>query len=171
MKETFFQIIDEALIATIPRNTTDAGLSKFREQVLESVHQHEVYFVIFDFSDLSHIDRFEFVHIRKIKDMLQLMGVKILFSGLKAGIVSTLVALDFDVESIDSYLNLSTALNAIRELKRADSLTLKEFDQEEEEVDDLEAKEMETMDSREEEERWEESYVGTEEDMLQGESL
>ncbi|MEM7182638.1 MAG: STAS domain-containing protein [Spirochaetota bacterium] len=169
MKEAFFQIIDEALIATIPRNTTDAGLGNFREQVLQSVHLHEVYYVIFDFSDLSHIDRFEFVHIQKIKDMLQLMGVKILFSGLKAGIVSTLVALDFDVESIDSYLNLSTALNAIREFKKADFLIMDEFEQEE--IDDLQAEDVEPMDSPEEEDIWEESDIAAEEEIVQDGSL
>lgn len=121
MSDKSFQIIEDTLIATIPLNTTNKGLSDFRTHLLNSVYSAEVEFVIFDFSDVKHIDRFEIKHLMETKQMLLIIGIQIIFSGLNPGVVSTLIHLNFDPDTIKASLNLAKALQMKNELKKNES--------------------------------------------------
>ena len=69
--------------------------------------------VIFDFSAIDFLDRECFLECQKLAKMIKVMGQNTVLSGLKPGIISTLVDLEVDTQGIHTACNLEDAYRVL----------------------------------------------------------
>ena len=101
------------VVASIQVDLSEGVLSQFRTDLLAMLQQASAASVILDVSGVEVMDLVEFEALRQTVDMARLMGARTIFSGFRAGVVSALVELDAEVESIDAALNLDAAFDAL----------------------------------------------------------
>ncbi|MBP1760572.1 MAG: rsbS [Firmicutes bacterium] len=76
-------------------------------------HNVDLKGTIFDFSNISTFDSNIFISLRNISKTISLMGIKVIWIGLKPGVVSTLVDLNVKSDDIRIAVNLQHSLSLI----------------------------------------------------------
>ena len=114
------QLVRNCVVASIQVDLSEGVLSQFRTDLLAMLQQSSAASVILDVSGVEVMDLVEFEALRQTVDMARLMGARTIFSGFRAGVVSALVELDAEVESIDAALNLDAAFDALETEPEAD---------------------------------------------------
>jgi len=103
--------VNHCLVANVQIDLTNEVLDGLRENLLGRLEQETVRGVVLDFSGLSVMDTTEFEAVRKLAQMVELLGPPCVMVGLNAGIVSYLVTLGVDTSGINSMLGLNEALD------------------------------------------------------------
>ena len=109
--QTTITQIHGCIVANIQADLTEAVFAELRQSLLMRVERSVVQGVVFDCSALSVMDRTEFDDLRKLVQMVELLGTPCVLAGLNAGIVSYLVTVRADTEGLRSMLGLDEALN------------------------------------------------------------
>jgi hypothetical protein len=97
--------------------------------------------IILDLSGLQIIDHPDFLELKKIIDMAKVMGFNSVVSGMRPEVVSSLVALDADIDGIHATLTLDGAFNLMDKFNNlnqfeSDEIMTEELEEElEEELD------------------------------------
>lgn len=107
-------LIDGCLVATLQFDLNRDLLVDLQEEVLQKLHETGARGLVLDCSALTLMDSEDFASLKRMTDMASLMGTTSIFVGLSAGIVSSLVALDVDLEGIQAVLTLEDALAMFR---------------------------------------------------------
>ena len=107
------QLVRNCAVASIQVDLSESVLAQFRTDLLAMLQRTNAASVILDMSGLEVMDLVEFEALRQTVGMARLMGARTIFSGFRAGVVSALVELDADVDSIDAALNLDAAFDAL----------------------------------------------------------
>ena len=123
------QLVRNCVVASIQVDLSEGVLSQFRTDLLAMLQQASAASVILDVSGVEVMDLVEFDALRQTVDMARLMGARTIFSGFRAGVVSALVELDAEVESIDAALNLDAAFDALETEPEAELETVDEADE------------------------------------------
>ena len=103
------QISQNCVVASIQIDLTPELLQQLCQDLLEKLHSSGASGVILDVSGVEIIDLTDFTELRKIINMVEIMGAKTIISGLKPGVISALVDLDADIDGINAVLNLDDA--------------------------------------------------------------
>jgi len=111
------QISQHCVVASIQINLTPELLQQLCQDLLEKLHSSGASGVILDVSGVEIIDLTDFTELRKIINMVEIMGAKTIISGLKPGVISALVDLDADIDGINAVLNLDDAFVLIDTLR------------------------------------------------------
>ena len=114
------QLVRNCVVASIQVDLSEGVLSQFRTDLLAMLQQTSAASVILDVSGVEIMDLVEFDALRQTVGMAGLMGARTIFSGFRAGVVSALVELDAEGESIDAALNLDAAFDALETEPEAD---------------------------------------------------
>jgi len=89
-------------------------LRRLYEETLNTIAHHvDLKGTILDFSNISMFDSITFESFKKISKAIALMGKKVVWLGLKPGVVSALVDLDVDSDDIFIAVNLEHGLDLI----------------------------------------------------------
>jgi len=123
------QLVRNCVVASIQVDLSEGVLSQFRTDLLAMLQQASAASVILDVSGVEVMDLVEFDALRQTVDMARLMGARTIFSGFRAWVVSALVELDAEVESIDAALNLDAAFDALETEPEAELETVDEADE------------------------------------------
>ena len=94
------QLSRGVVVASIQVDLDDDVLARFREDLLERIHQSGSKGVILDVSGLATLDSEEFAALRRIMEMTSLMGAQSVLVGLQAGVVSALLETGADVDGL-----------------------------------------------------------------------
>ncbi|NET59794.1 MAG: STAS domain-containing protein [Symploca sp. SIO2E6] len=111
------QISQNCVVASIQVDLTPELLQQLCQDLLEKLHASGASGVILDLSGVEIIDFTDFTELRKIIDMVEIMGAKTIISGLQPGVISALVDLNADIDGIHAALNLDDAFVLIDTLR------------------------------------------------------
>jgi rsbT antagonist protein RsbS len=114
------QVSRQYVVASIQVDLSEEVLDQFRTDLLELVGSSGASGVILDLSGVEVMDFQDFDALRRTIAMARLMGSRTVLSGLKAGVVSSLVELEADTEDIVAALDLDDAFRIMEELRIAD---------------------------------------------------
>ena len=112
------QVSRGCVVASIQVDLTPAVLRTFREELLEVLAQTGLSGVILDVSGVSVIDSEEFAEIQRITAMAKLMGAESVISGLRPGVVSSLVEIVDDFQGIRAVSSLDDAFGVMEAEQR-----------------------------------------------------
>jgi rsbT antagonist protein RsbS len=107
-------------VASIQVDLSEEVLDQFRIDLLELIGSSGANGVILDLSGVEVMDFQDFDALRRTMAMARLMGSRTILSGLKAGVVSSLVELEADTEDIVAALDLDDAFRVMEDLRSAD---------------------------------------------------
>ena len=107
------QLTRGCLVASIQVEFGADMLRSFRDDLLGRIRDTGTRGVILDVSGVEVMDVVEFESLRRTMDMAALMGATPVIVGLRAGIVSALVDLDADTDSIRATFDLDQAFDLL----------------------------------------------------------
>jgi len=106
--------IDNCYIVTIQGELKHETLDKICANIIQTIYDAEVRGAILDFSSVAVVDTEIFEALKKITKMIAVMGVTVVWIGLKPGVASALVDFDVDVNDITIAMNLEHGLDMIK---------------------------------------------------------
>lgn len=107
------QVSRNVVVASIQVDLDDDVLDRFRQDLLERVHQTGSRAVFLDVSALETLDPDEFAALRRIISMVSIMGSGSVIVGLQPGVVSALVEVNADVEGLQTAIDLDAAFELL----------------------------------------------------------
>ncbi|MCO4769823.1 MAG: STAS domain-containing protein [Deltaproteobacteria bacterium] len=102
---------------SFPSEVTDAMLREFRSELLRYVRDQSADSVVVDLSGLRVLDREEFRSLRATLDMTRLLGVHVVVTGLRPGVVAVITELDLHLP-YPAGLDLDHGFDIVRTLRR-----------------------------------------------------
>jgi rsbT antagonist protein RsbS len=97
------------VVASIQVDLDDDVLARFRQELLDCIHETDSRGVILDVSGLETLDSEELAALRRIMVMTALMGAESVLVGLRPGVVSALIEAGADVDGLRAAINLDAA--------------------------------------------------------------
>ncbi|MCO4748114.1 MAG: hypothetical protein KC912_25190 [Proteobacteria bacterium] len=91
------QVSRGCIQVAFPMEPTESLLRQFRRDLLEFVRDQSADSVVVDLSSLQVLDQEEFNSIRATLDMTKLLGVHVVITGLRPGIVAVMAELEMDL--------------------------------------------------------------------------
>jgi rsbT antagonist protein RsbS len=101
------------LVATIQFDLTRAVLDQFRKDLLARLAGANAREIILDCSGIEVMDAEDFDALRRTVAMASLMGARTVIAGLQPGVVSALVAMDVDLDGLQTALSLDDAFRLL----------------------------------------------------------
>jgi rsbT antagonist protein RsbS len=108
------QVSRDVVVASIQVDLDDDVLTRFREDLLQRVHETGSQGVILDVSGLETLDASEFAELRRIITMCSIMGAEAVLVGLQPGVVSSLVEVGADVDGLRAAIDLDSAFTLLQ---------------------------------------------------------
>jgi len=103
------QVSRDVVVASIQVDLDDDVLARFREDLLQRIHETGSRGVILDVSGLETLDSDEFAALRRIITMSAIMGAESVLAGLRPGVVSALIEAGADVDGLRAAIDLDAA--------------------------------------------------------------
>jgi len=103
------QVSRGVVVASIQVDLDDDVLARFRQDLLDCIHETGCRGVILDVSGLETLDSEELAALRRIMVMTALMGAESVLVGLRPGVVSALIEAGADVDGLRAAVNLDAA--------------------------------------------------------------
>ena len=109
------QLTHGAIVASIQIDLSDEIMQQFRDDLLALVKVSGATRIILDLSGVVVMDLAEFESLRRTVLMAGLMGARSIASGLRPGVVFSLVELDAPLDWVEAALNLEQAFSMFEE--------------------------------------------------------
>ena len=103
------QVSRGVVVASIQVDLDDDVLARFRQELLDCIHETDSRGVILDVSGLETLDSEDLAALRRIMVMTALMGAESVLVGLRPGVVSALIEAGADVDGLRAAINLDAA--------------------------------------------------------------
>jgi len=137
------QVSQGVVVASIQVDLDEDVLARFREDLLDRVHETGSEAVILDVSGLETLDSVEFATLRQLIATTGILGADSVLVGLRPGVVSALIESNVDVDGLRTAVDLDAAFELLR--PASEDETASERDQgEESEAQDAIASELES---------------------------
>ena len=111
------QLSRGCVVASLQIDLSEDVIARFRRDLLEFVHSTGADSVILDVSGLDVIDGNDFNALKLIMSMAKLMGSHSVVSGLKPGVVSSIIELGVETRDVNAALDLDDAFVLITRLR------------------------------------------------------
>jgi len=108
------QVTRGIIIASVQTDLTVSVLARFQDELLSLIHRVGACGVVFDLSGVDVLDSVEFHGLRKTLKLVDLMGARPVISGLKPGIVSSLIDTNADTNGVEATFQTDDAIALIR---------------------------------------------------------
>lgn len=112
------QKLENLLLVAVPRDLMDDEVIELRREILQAIRRHGSQVVLLDFSRVDICDSFFGRFIYTTSKMVELMGAKVIISGLQDVVIETMVELGMTLPDVDAVLDLDDALALSRSLSR-----------------------------------------------------
>ena len=103
------QLSRDVVVASIQVDLDDDVLARFQEDLLGRVYETGPRVLRRDVSGLETVDSEEFAALRRIIQMVTIMGTESVLVGLQPGVVSALIEVGADVEGLQTAIDLDAA--------------------------------------------------------------
>ena len=104
-------------MASLQIDLSEDVIARFRKDLLEFLHSTGADSVILDVSGLDVIDGNDFNALKLAMSMARLMGAHSIVSGLKPGVVSSIIELGVETRDVNAALDLDDAFDVIERLR------------------------------------------------------
>lgn len=111
------QLSRGCVVASLQIDLSEDVIARFRKDLLEFLHSTGADSVILDVSGLDVIDGNDFNALKLIMSMAQLMGAHSVVSGLKPGVVSSIIELGVETRDVNAALDLDDAFDMVTSLR------------------------------------------------------
>jgi len=111
------QLSRSCVVASLQIDLSERVITRFRKDLLEFLRSTGATSVILDVSGLDVIDGDDFNALKLAMSMAELMGACSVVSGLRPGVVSSLIELGVDTKDINAALDLDDAFDVVEKLK------------------------------------------------------
>ena len=108
------QVVSECLVASIQLHAAAELPRSFQHDLLDRIKRAGVSGVILDVSGVQIMDVEDFDLLRRSMAMASILGARSILVGLQPGIVSSLIALDCDVDGVEAAADLDDAFRRLR---------------------------------------------------------
>ena len=108
------QISQNCVVASIQIELTPEIFKQLRSDLLDKLQDSGAVGVIIDISGIEILDLTDFDELKKIINTVEIMGAKTIVSGFKPELISALIDLDADIDSINAAFNLDDAFVLIK---------------------------------------------------------
>ncbi len=112
------QKLESLLLVAVPRDLIDDEVIELRREILQATRRHGSQIVLLDFSRVDICDSFFGRFIYSTSQMVELMGAKVIISGLQDVVIETMVELGMTLPNVDAVLDLDDALALSRSLSQ-----------------------------------------------------
>jgi len=113
LSQAAMYVIQGCLIVPIQVELNDELMLQIQKDILERVNKTGIKGVIIDVSGVAVIDSSLGRAIHDTARMASLLGAKTIISGLRPGVVSSLIDLDFKIEDVLTAINLEEGLRLL----------------------------------------------------------
>lgn len=103
------------LLVSIQVELDDKTTLQFQEDLLSKIHETGVQGVVIDLTSVEIIDSFIAKILGDIVKMANLMGAKVVLTGIQPAVAITLIDLGITMENIDTALDLEQGLEKLRQ--------------------------------------------------------
>lgn len=103
------------LLVSIQVELDDQTTLQFQEDLLSKIHETGVRGVVIDLTSVEIIDSFIAKILGDIVKMANLMGAKVVLTGIQPAVAITLIDLGITMENIDTALDLEQGLEKLRQ--------------------------------------------------------
>ena len=107
------QLSRQCIVASIQVDLSDEVMEQFRSDLLDLLQSSGARGVLLDLSGVEVLDLEDFDALSRTMEMAALMGARSVLSGLRPGVVSSLVELNADTDAIQAALTLDDAFQLI----------------------------------------------------------
>lgn len=107
--------LQKYLLVSIQVEIDDQTAIKFQEDLLKKIHEYEALGVVIDLTSVDIIDSFIAKVIGDVVLMSDLMGAKVILTGIQPAVALTLIELGIELESASTALNLEQGLIKLHE--------------------------------------------------------
>ena len=111
------QLSRGCVVASLQIDLSEDVIARFRKDLLEFLHSTGADSVILDVSGLDVIDGNDFNALKLAMSMARLMGAHSIVSGLKPGVVSSIIELGVETRDVNAALDLDDAFDVIERLR------------------------------------------------------
>ena len=108
--------IEDFLVASIQVALHDCLAEKFKDDLLKRIYKTKAKGFILDLTALDVVDSFLGRMIGEIAEMANLMGTRVVVSGLQPAVAITLVELGVELSGVITVLNLQKGITTLRRL-------------------------------------------------------
>jgi rsbT antagonist protein RsbS len=112
------QVTRGIVVASVQADLIEAVLARFQNELLSLIHRVGARGVVFDLSGVDLLDSVEYHGLLRILKMAELLGAKTVISGLRPGIVSSLIDANVDTDGVVATLHTDDAITLIRESQK-----------------------------------------------------
>jgi rsbT antagonist protein RsbS len=117
MNITIFKIAD-VLVTRIPPHLNDMEAEELQRELLEELFRTEAQGLIIDVNNTDIIDSYMARILTDLAASAQMMGVKVVISGIRPDVAITLVEMGRAIEHADTTLELTRAMKRFFDLTR-----------------------------------------------------
>lgn len=104
------EITDRCLYANLYGTLDSVRMKKVNDSLLEIANRNDNDIIIIDLINLQIIDSTIAAHLKKLNKLLQLIGMEVIFCGLKPIVANSMVSAGIELENINVQKNLKRAL-------------------------------------------------------------
>jgi rsbT antagonist protein RsbS len=101
------------LLASLPGELQEDGWRRFQTDLLERIRETAALGVILDLSGVDVLDSLDFEAIRRSVAMATLMGARTVVAGFRPGVVSSLIGMDLDLDSLEAVATTDDAFELL----------------------------------------------------------
>lgn len=106
-------IVNDCLIITLPNDISDEEIERGFNGILTIIEKSSVKGVILNLSMISSLDTYFFKVLERMAKTISLMGFRVVWVGLRPGVVSALIDLNIDIRKIKSACDLEQGISII----------------------------------------------------------
>lgn len=115
------QKLENLLLVAVPRDLLDDEVIRMRRDILQAIREYDSEIVVLDFHMVDICDSFFGRFIYSTSKTVELMGAKVIISGLQDAVIETMVELGMTLPEVESVLDLDEAIRQSRTWSRSES--------------------------------------------------
>lgn len=119
--------VGDTFIAAVQVVLHDAAAVQFRADLLQRIYASRVRGVVLDLTAITVVDRFLGSMVGEIAQMTQLMGARLIITGLQPAVAITLIELGLDLRGVETALNLEQGLTRLSRSAASATSTVPSF--------------------------------------------
>lgn len=108
------QVSHGCVIASVQVDLTSDVIGSLQDDVLDLIRDSGSAGLVIDISGVDALDPEEFVALRRVAQMVRLLGARPVMSGFRPGVVSALMDLDVDVSDVEAARTTDDAIEMIQ---------------------------------------------------------
>jgi rsbT antagonist protein RsbS len=115
------QKLGKLLLVSVPRDLIDDEVIRMRREILRAIRQHGSEIVVLDFHVVDICDSFFGRFIYSTSKTVELMGARVIISGLQDAVIETMVEMGMTLPEVEAVFDLDEAIRLTRQWSRDES--------------------------------------------------